>query len=416
MRKRLADIPGITLLMSQPIQERVDELISGIRTEVAVKIFGEDLALLKDKAEQVVSILKTIAGIKDVKMEQLFGQSYLTISIDRSKIARHGINIADVQTLIATAVGGMPATQVYEGERRFDLVLRFPPGARSSPAAIGNILVRGPRGIPIPLSDLAAIELKEGPAVISREDLRHRIAIGFNITDRDVASVVAEAQQKISAEVDLPNGYRLTWGGAFENMQRAMDRLLIVVPVTIVLIFLLLFSSLTSLRYAALIILNVPLALIGGVLALWITGEYISVPASLGFIDLFGVAVGNGIVLVSYIHELRQRGFPHEEAVITGCLHRLRPVIMTALTTLLGLLPLAFAQGIGAEVQRPLAIVVIGGVLSSTLLTLVVLPALFRWFEEPSLSVPRVDLLSHETPRPDLRFDEEVSSSARANL
>lgn len=411
MRRRLADIPGIAILMSQPIQERVDELISGIRTEVAVKIFGEDLSLLKDKAEQVVAILKTIDGVKDVKMEQLFGQSYLTVSIDRSKIARHGINVADVQALIATAVGGMPATQVYEGERRFDLVLRFPPGARSTPAAIGNILVRDPTGVPIPLSDLAAIEMKEGPALISREDLRRRIAIGFNIMDRDVASVVAEAQRKIAADVDLPNGYRVTWGGAFENMQRAMDRLLIVVPVTIALIFLLLFSSLTSLRYAALIILNVPLALIGGVLALWVTGEYISVPASLGFIDLFGVAVGNGIVLLSHIHELRQQGLPHEEAVTTGCLHRLRPVIMTALTTLLGLLPLAFAQGIGAEVQRPLAVVVIGGVLSSTLLTLIVLPALFRWFEEPGLSATPAVPPSPERTRPET--SEEITASSR---
>lgn len=386
IRQRIAEIPGVALLMSQPIQERVDELISGIRTQVAVKLFGDDLDRLKEKAEQIVAIMKTVDGVRDVKMEQLFGQSYLAISVDRLKIARHGIHISDVQEIVATAIGGKPVTQVYEGERRFDLTLRFPEAARTSVKAIGNIMVRDPGGTPIPLSDLAAIELKEGPALINREDRKRRIAIGFNVAERDIASVVAEAQAKLAARIDLSDGEYVTWGGAFENMQRAMGRLLIVVPVTIVLIFLLLFVSLTSLRYAALIILNLPLALIGGVLGLWVTGEYLSVPASLGFIDLFGIAVGNGIVLVSHMHELREQGLSHTDAVTTGCLHRLRPVLMTALTTLLGLLPLAFAQGIGAEVQRPLAVVVIGGVLSSTLLTLVVLPALYGWFEEPWLS------------------------------
>lgn len=388
MRQRLALIPGITLLMSQPIQERVDELISGIRTEIAVKVFGDDLDVLKDKAEQIAAIMKTVKGVRDIKMEQLFGQTYLTVTIDRDRIARHGINVADVQQIIATAIGGTAATQVYERERRFDLILRFPAEARTSVQAISNILIRDPTGTPIPLSDLAAVELKEGPALVSREHLHRRIAIGFNVVDRDIAGVVAEGRRKIETQVDLPEGYRVTWGGAFENMQRAMARLAIVVPVTVVLIFLLLFSSMRSLRYAALILINVPLALIGGVLALWLTGEYLSVPASVGFISLFGVAVGNGIVLISYIHELRRAGAPREEAIVTGCLLRLRPVLMTTLTTLLGLLPLAFARGIGAEVQRPLAVVVIGGILSSTLLTLVVLPALFPWFEEPMAEPP----------------------------
>lgn len=388
MRQRLAVIPGITLLMSQPIQERVDELISGIRTEIAVKVFGEDLDVLKDTAEQIAEILKGVAGVRDVKMEQLFGQTYLTVTIDRDRIARHGINVADVQQIIATAIGGAAATQVYERERRFDLVLRFPVEARTSVRAISNILIRDPAGTSIPLSDLAAVELREGPALISRERLQRRIAIGFNVVDRDIAGVVAEGRTKIAAQVELPEGYRIAWGGAFENMERATARLAVVVPVTVLLIFLLLFSSMRSLRYAALILVNVPLALVGGVLALWLTGEYLSVPASVGFISLFGIAVGNGIVLISYIHELRQTGAPLSDAIETGCLLRLRPVLMTTLTTLLGLLPLAFAQGIGAEVQRPLAVVVIGGILSSTLLTLVVLPTLFPWFEEPLEASP----------------------------
>jgi cobalt-zinc-cadmium resistance protein CzcA len=388
MRKRLAVIPGISLLMSQPIQERVDELISGIRTEIAVKLSGDDLDVLKDKAEQIAAIMKTVEGVRDVKMEQLFGQTYLTVTIDRDRIARHGINVADVQQIIATAVGGMAATLVYERERRFDLVLRFPAEARTSVQAISNILIRDPTGTSIPLGDLTTVELREGPAQISRERLHRRIAIGFNVSNRDIAGVVAEGRKKIEEQVELPEGYAVTWGGAFENMQRAMARLAIVVPVTVVLIFLLLFSSMRSLRYAALILVNVPLALIGGVLALWLAGEYLSVPASVGFISLFGVAVGNGIVLISYIHELRRTGASQEDAIVTGCLLRLRPVLMTTLTTLLGLLPLAFAQGIGAEVQRPLAVVVIGGILSSTLLTLVVLPALFPWFEEPAGEPP----------------------------
>ena len=400
MRKRLADIPGISVLMSQPIQERLDELISGYRTEVSVKLFGDDLDSLKRAAEQMTGIMKSVAGVRDVKMEQQFGQTYLAVTIDREKIARHGINVADIQDIIATAIGGKAATQVYEAERRFDLTLRFPPDARDTVKAIGNILVRDPTGIAIPLSDLATIELREGPAHISREHLKRRIAVGFNIAGRDVGSVVAEAQHKVAAQLRLPAGYTVVWSGAFESMQRAMARLQIVTPITIALIFLLLFVSLNSLRYAALIILNLPLALIGGVWALWLTGEYLSVPASLGFISLFGVAVGNGLVLVTYIDELRRNGAPLEEAIVQGCLRRLRPVVMTSLTTLLGLFPLAVAQGIGAEVQRPLAVVVLGGMLTSTLLTLVVLPSLFHWLEDRQRDNETRALKDGVTPNP----------------
>jgi cobalt-zinc-cadmium resistance protein CzcA len=247
---------------------------------------------------------------------------------------------------------------------------------------ISNLLLTTATGALIPLGDLARIEVREGPALISREGLQRRIYVGFNTLGRDIESIVAEAQKKIAAQIQLPTGYRIVWGGSFENMQRAMATLQIIVPITIGLIFLLLFSSFNSLRYALLIIFNLPFALIGGIVALWITGEYLSVPASVGFIALFGVAVLNGIVLVSYINKLRAEGLATDEAIVTGCALRLRPVLMTALVALLGLLPLAFAQGIGSEVQRPLAIVVIGGLISSTLLTLVVLPTLYRWFQE----------------------------------
>jgi cobalt-zinc-cadmium resistance protein CzcA len=383
IRRRLADIPGISVLMSQPIQERVDELISGIKTEIAIKLRGDDLDVLRTKAEQIAAIMRTVRGVRDLKVEQVAGQPYLTVDIDRQKIARHGINVSDIQEIVSTAIGGKPATIVYEGERRFQLLVRYPEHVRNSVRAVGDILVKDPTGALIPMTDLAAIELREGPVRISRDQLHRRIYIGFNVSGRDIGSVVAEGQRKLAEQVALPSGYTITWGGAFENMERAYARLEIVVPVTVGLIFLLLFFSLESLRYAALIILNLPFALVGGVLALLATGEYLSVPASLGFISLFGVAVGNGLVLVTYIHELRQEGRSLDDAVMTGCLLRLRPVLMTALTTWLGLLPLAVAQGIGAEVQRPLAVVVIGGLITSTALTLIVLPALYSWFEEP---------------------------------
>lgn len=380
-RERLTRIPGATFLISQPIQQRVDELISGVRTEATVKLFGEDLEVLRSKADEIAAVLATVRGVRDIKVEQLFGQPYLTIDIDRSKIARHGINVADVREIITTAIGGRAATRVYEGHQRFDLFVRFPEQYRDSVETISNILLSDGSGALIPLADLGTVTLEEGPGRISRERLQRYVSIGFNTLGRDIGSLVAEAQQKISSGIALPPGYLVAWGGSFENMERAMARLRIIVPMTIGLIFLLLYSTFGSLRQATLIILNLPFALIGGVVALWLTGEYLSVPASVGFINLFGVAVLNGIVLVSCMNKLRDDGYALDEAVFTGSLLRLRPVLMTALVALLGLAPLAFAQGIGSEVQRPLAIVVIGGLVSSTLLTLVVLPVLYRWVE-----------------------------------
>jgi cobalt-zinc-cadmium resistance protein CzcA len=366
IRTKLAEIPGISVLMSQPIQERVDELISGIRTECAIKLFGDDLDVLHQKAEEIAGLMQRINGVKDIKVEQIAGQPYLTVDIDRQKIARYGINVADVQEIITTAIGGKPATYVYEGERRFQLILRFPEPQRNSVATIGDIRVKSASGALIPMSELAAIEMREGPLRIGREQVKRRIYIGFNVVGRDIGGVVDEGRKVLAAQLLLPEGYTVTWGGAFENMERANARLLIVVPVTLGLVFFLLFWAFHSLRYATLIILNLPFALIGGVVSLWLSGQYLSVPASIGFIELFGLAVGNGIVLVSYINQLRHEGNDTEAAIVTGCSLRLRPVVMTMMTTLLGLLPLALAQGIGAEVQRPLATVVIGGLFSST--------------------------------------------------
>ena len=383
VRERLALVPGANFLLSQPIQQRVDELISGVRAEVTVKLFGPDLEELRHTGDQIADVLGTIRGVKDLKVEQLFGQPYITIDIDRGKIARHGINVSDVRGVIATAVGGEAATRVYEEHRRFNLIVRFPEQYRNSIETIGNIRLTDGSGAFIPLSDLGTIRMHEGPGRINRDHLQRYLPVSFNTHGRDIGGIVAEAQERMAREVRLPEGYHVVWGGSFENMQRAMARIKIIVPLTIGVIFLLLFSSFSSLKQAALIILNLPFALIGGIVALWVTGEYLSVPASVGFINLFGVAVLNGIVLVSYMNSLRrQEGMDVRQAVLSGCVMRLRPILMTALVALLGLVPLAFSHGIGSEVQRPLAVVVIGGLVSSTFLTLIVLPVLYQWIEE----------------------------------
>lgn len=384
IRKRIEKVPGANYLLSQPIQQRIDELLSGVRSEATIKILGEDLVVLRNTAEKVQAIMASVRGVGDVRVEQLFGQTYLTIDIDRGKISRYGINVAHIQEIITTAIGQEAATRVYEGNKRFDLTFRYPEKYRNSVETIKNILLTTPTGALIPLGDLATVELREGPSLISREGLQRRIYVGFNTLGRDIESVVAEAQAKIAKQVQLPPGYHFIWGGSFENMQRAMARLKIILPITIGLIFILLFASFNSVRHAALIIMNLPFAMIGGLVALWLTGEYVSVPAAVGFINLFGVAVLNGIVLVSYFNKLQEDGLKGDEAVIKGCTLRLRPVLMTALVALLGLMPLAFAHGIGSEVQRPLAVVVIGGLVSSTLLTLIVLPVLYRWLDRPA--------------------------------
>lgn len=382
MREALEEIPGIGLNVSQPIALRVDELISGIKSQIAIKLFGDDMGVLKSKADEIAKIISSVRGIEDLRVEQVSGQSYVEVRIDRRKIARYGINVADVQEIIETAVGGKTATEFFEGEKRFAVLLRFPEAKRNSIETIGNILVDSSGGVKIPLVQLATIDLVEGPVQVSRENSKRRIVVECNVRGRDIGSFVAECQEKLEKNLKLPSGYYITWGGAFENQQRAMKRLMVIVPVTIALIFFLLFSTFNSLKQAFLVIINLPFALIGGIIALFISGLYLSVPASVGFIALFGVAVLNGVVLVTYINQLRQEGVSLNEAITTGCERRLRPVLMTASVAILGLVPLLFATGPGSEVQKPLAVVVIGGLISSTLLTLLVLPVLYGWFEK----------------------------------
>ncbi len=382
IRQKLKDLPSIELVMNQPIAQRVDEMVTGVRSQVAIKLFGDDLTTLKQKGDEIAAVLKTISGTTDLRVERVSGQQYLTIDIDRKSIARYGINASEIHDLIETAIAGKISTEIYEGERRFSALVRFPEEYRNNIEAIQNILVKSSNGAQVPLSQLATITVVDGPSQISRETAKRRIVIGANVDGRDLGSYIAEAQEKVLNKVKLPEGYTLQWGGQFENMERAMSRLMVIVPVTILAIFFLLFVLFNSVRYAALIILVLPFASIGGVIALFLTGEYLSVPASVGFIALWGIAVLNGVVLVSYIRSLRLEGMAQAEAITYGCQQRFRPVMMTATVAMLGLVPFLFADGPGSEVQRPLAIVVIGGLVSSTLLTLVVVPSLYQWFEE----------------------------------
>jgi len=383
MREKLAqNLPGVQLVMAQPISDRVDELVTGVRSDVAVKVFGDDLETLKHTANAIAKVAGTVAGAEDIRVERATGQQYLNVNIDRQAIARHGLNVADIHEVIETAIGGKTATEVYEGERRFSAAVRLPLAFRDDIEAIRDLMFTSPNGARVPLSDLADIRLEDGPAQISREMAKRRIVVGINVRDRDLGGFVAELQRAVEQQVKLPESYYLEWGGQFQNMERAMGHLQIIIPVTIGAIFFLLFMLFNSLRFAALIILVLPFASIGGVIALFVTGEYLSVPASVGFIALWGIAVLNGVVLVSYIRSLRDDGMSQVEAVRRGCEQRFRPVMMTATVALLGLVPFLFAVGPGSEVQRPLAIVVIGGLLTSTLLTLLVLPVLYGWFEE----------------------------------
>ncbi|MFM7026356.1 MAG: efflux RND transporter permease subunit [Limnohabitans sp.] len=382
IRQRLSSIPGVQIVLSQPISERVDEMVTGVRSQLAIKVFGDELPELRRISEQVARILKSVAGSRDIRIERLSGQQALTIDIDRTAIARHGLNVADVQTVIETAIGGKDVTTLYEGERRYGVVVRFPTAYRDSAEAIGATLLRAADGAQVPLSSVASIALLDGPAQISREGGKRRVVVGANVEGRDLAGFVQEVQQRVAREVQLPEGYDFKYGGQFENMERAMETLSLIVPLTIAAIFFLLFLLFNSVRLAALIILVLPFASVGGVVGLFFTGEYLSVPASVGFIALWGIAVLNGVVLVTCIRRLREDGMDVTQAVREGCVQRFRPVMMTATVALLGLVPFLLATGPGSEVQRPLAIVVIGGLISSTLLTLVVLPTLYRWFDE----------------------------------
>jgi heavy metal efflux system protein len=384
-------IPGNRYEFLQPIQMHFNELIAGVRAEVAVKVFGDDHDTLVALGDQIGKAVSSVPNAADVAIEQATGLPVLTIKPKRETLARLGLNVTHVQDLVATALGGASAGLLYEGDRRAEIVVRLPEAMRTNPDALNALPLPLPQGGFVPLGEVIETELVAGLNQINRENGKRRIVVTANVRGRDLGSFVADIQAAVSAQVELPPGYWLEYGGTFQQLQSASKRLAIVVPVTLLLIVGLLYMALGSARDAAIIFTGVPLALTGGVLALWLRDIPLSISAGVGFIALSGVAVLNGLVMVSFIRDLITHGKALDEAIIEGAMTRLRPVLMTALVAGLGFVPMAFNSGVGSEVQRPLATVVIGGILSSTLLTLLVLPGLFRFVHARTL-VPRRDV------------------------
>ena len=384
MQEAAEQVPGNNYEFTQPIQMRFNELLSGVRSDVAVKVFGDDMAVMEATAAEIAEALEQVPGAADVTVEQTTGLPLLTLAIDRAQIARYGLNVSDVQDALAIAVGGREAGQVFQGDRRFDIIVRLPDGLRGDFETIRQIPIRLPAAPSsgeapyVRLGDVASLEVAPGPNQISREDGKRRVVVTANVRGRDIGSFVRDAQALIGERVQIPAGYWIAWGGTFEQLASAAKRLTIVVPASLLLIFMLLLAMFGNVKDGMLVFTGVPFALTGGILALWLRGIPLSISAGVGFIALSGVAVLNGLVMIAFIRGLREQGRPLDEALREGAMTRLRPVLMTALVASLGFVPMALATGTGAEVQRPLATVVIGGILSSTALTLLVLPVLYR--------------------------------------
>ena len=382
MEAKMSVHPGLLFSFSQPIATRVDELLSGVRAQLAIKLFGPDLDQLSKIGSEIESLVKTVDGTRGVAMEQIGGEAQLSVRPDRDMLARYGIPVSQVMDLVADSIGGRSAGQVIKGNERYDIYVRLGEEYRDNVQAIRSLVLQAPSGAWVKLGDVARVEIETGPPQIRRDDVQRRVVIQSNVEGRDMGGLVAELQQRIDNEIDMPPGYTVVFGGQFENQQRAQARLMIVVPLSLGLIFLLLYFAFNSVGQALLIMLNVPLALIGGIAGLFISGLYLSVPGSIGFITLLGVAVLNGVVMVSSINQRVEGGLSVRESVFEGALSRLRPVLMTAITSALGLIPLLLSSGIGSEIQKPLATVVVGGLVSATLLTLFVVPALYETFSK----------------------------------
>ena len=382
MEEKMSRHPGLLFSFSQPIATRVDELLSGVKAQLAIKLFGPDLKGLTQTGKSIEALVRKIKGTRGVEMEPIEGEAQLTVRPDREALARYGIPVSQVMDLVADAIGGRQAGQVIHGNERYDITVRLAESQRNSVEAIRRLILRASNGAWVKLGDVAEVGIESGPPQIRRDDVQRRVVIQANVEGRDMGGLVEEIRQRIASDIDMPTGYSIVFGGQFENQQRAQARLMIVVPLSLGLIFLLLYFAFNSVGQALLIMLNVPLALIGGIAALFFSGQYLSVPGSIGFIALFGVAVLNGVVMVSAINQRLQGGLCVYDAIFAGAYSRLRPVLMTASIAALGLIPMLIASGVGSEVQRPLATVVVGGLLSSTLLTLFVLPALYEFFSK----------------------------------
>jgi len=386
MEQKLDDHPGLLFNFSQPIATRVDELLSGVKAQLAIKLFGPDLAVLAEKGQAIERVVKEIAGARDVAMEQIAGESQLVIKPKRRALSRYGLAVGDVMELVSEGLGGASAGQIINGNERYNIYVRIAEQFRADRESIADLRIQAPSGAWVRLGDVAEVSIASGPPQVRRDDVQRRVVIQANVQGRDMGSVVTDIRQAITTQVELPVGYSVDIGGQYENQQRAQKRLSLVVPVSLGLIALLLYFAFASVGQAMLILVNVPLAVIGGVFSLWLSGQYLSVPSSVGFITLFGVAVLNGVVMVESINQRIKDGLLVSSAVFDGAVSRLRPVLMTAVTSALGLIPMLLSNGVGAEIQKPLATVIVGGLVTATFLTLFVLPVLFAWFSKGRLS------------------------------
>jgi cobalt-zinc-cadmium resistance protein CzcA len=391
MDRELSKIPGVLWNFSQPISDNMEEAVSGVKGELAVKMYGDDLRLLESKADQIVNIMKDIRGIEDLGVFRVIGQPNLNFIVDRKEAARYQINVADIQDAIQTAVGGNALTQVLRGEQRYDLVMRYQAPYRNTQEAIENIRLLSPSGARVSLAQVSKVEVRDGASEIYREANSRYVAIKFSVRGRDLGGAVEEAIQKVNAQVKLPVGYHIDWAGEYESQKRSQKRLMIVLPLTILGIFVILYTMFSSAKWALLILANVAMAPVGGLLALLLTGTHFSVSSGVGFLALFGVSVQTGVIMLEYINQLRSCGHTIEDAAIGGAVLRLRPIMMTMLVATLGLLPAALSRGIGSDSQRPFAIVIVGGLLGALLLSIFLLPTLYVWVARDGDKLPEAE-------------------------
>jgi cobalt-zinc-cadmium resistance protein CzcA len=388
MDKEVEKIPGVTWGFSQPIADNMEEAVSGVKGELAVKIFGSDLKDLEQKGEEIMAVMRTVPGVADLGLFRVLGQPNVNIVVSRQKADRFGINVSDIQDAIQTAVGGNPVSQILIGEQRFDLVPRYQEQFRRSVDNIRGIRILAPNGERVSLGQVTDIKIQDGASMINREGNRRYIALKYSVRGRDLGSTVEEAMLKVNREVKLPPGYTLDWAGEYESQKRADRRLAIVIPITLLIIMLVLYSMFRSFKWGFLVLFNLGMAPLGGLLALWLTGTHFSVSSGVGFLALFGVAVQTGVIMVEYINQLRARGQSVQDAAMHGAMRRLRPILMTMLVATLGLLPAAMSHGIGSDSQRPFAIVIVGGLLTGLCLSLVLLPTFYTWVAGPNDVLP----------------------------
>ena len=388
MDNELSKIPGVLWNFSQPISDNMEEAVSGVKGELAVKMYGDDLRQLEEKGDEVVNVMRTVKGVEDLGLFRVLGQPNLNLSIDRAKAARYGLNVTDVQDAVETAIGGKAVTQVLQGEQRYDLVVRYLAPYRETREAIEKIRIVAPSGERVSLAQLTNTEVKDGASEIYRESNSRYIAIKYSVRGRDLGSAVEEAMSRVEHQVKLPVGYHLDWAGEYESQKRSQRRLLIVLPITILIIYIILFTMFKSAKWAALTLANVSMAPLGGILALLITGTHFSVSSGVGFLALFGVSVQVGVIMIEYINHLRAKGYSIEDAAVEGAILRLRPIMMTMLVATLGLLPAALSRGIGSDSQRPFAIVIVGGLLAALFISIYLLPTMYVWVARDTDRLP----------------------------